>query len=293
MILNIIASWIISPLFGGLVGYLYYYYISKYILNAETYEKSFWKYSINSGITISFLTSTILTSNRDKLGISRNTCYMSLLIIGIITALVVHLFVNPYFRRRDKIVLENEDVEVNGDGSSNILKQIEEKYKYLMVISAVFVAFAHGSNDVANAVGPLSAIVEFAHSGTVTANSNIPVYIIFCGGIGIDIGLALLGYKVMETIGEKITKLTFTRGYAAQFGAALTVMLATALSLPISTTSVLVGSVAGTGMVKDKDGSGGVDRSILYKIVGGWVLTIIVGFSVSLVLYVILKEILV
>jgi len=160
-----------------------------------------------------------------------------------------------------------------------------------MILAGVFVAFAHGANDVSNAVGPLSAVIDYAEYGIVTEGASINLFIICACAIGIVTGLAVLGYKVMETIGEKITKITFIRGYAAQLGAAVTILFATAFAIPVSTTSVLVGSVAGTGFFGTGigDPSAKVDMKVILKIFAGWVLTLLVGYCLTVVIYCILR----
>eukprot|EP01130_Rhizamoeba_saxonica_P005937 TRINITY_DN2355_c0_g1_i1.p2 TRINITY_DN2355_c0_g1~~TRINITY_DN2355_c0_g1_i1.p2 ORF type:complete len:370 (-),score=70.44 TRINITY_DN2355_c0_g1_i1:2472-3581(-) len=285
-ILNIGLSWIISPVLGGVISFVLYLYISKIILSGYTLERSCILYPINSGLTFSALISSILLGNRSALGIPIYAIIIAIAGFGLLAGVVSYIFMSKY-------LLPTLEVDVEDAEGIDNTRIIEEKYKYLMIISSIFVAFAHGSNDVANAIGPLSVIIEYATTGTVSDTTSMPWYVIAGGGIGIVIGLAILGYRVMETIGEKITKLTYTRGYAAQFGAALTVLFATSLGLPISTTSVLVGSVAGTGLVKDTHSEesvgGGVQVKMLLKIVGGWIMTVVIGYSLTVVIYFSLK----
>ena len=144
-----------------------------------------------------------------------------------------------------------------------------------MVFTACAMAFAHGSNDVANAVGPLAAIVNVVQSGgEIAAKSVMPWWILLVGGIGIISGLAMLGYKVIETIGRNITELTPSRGFAAELAAATTVVLASGTGLPISTTHTLVGAVLGVGLAR---GLSAIDLSVVGRIILSWIVTLPVG----------------
>jgi PiT family inorganic phosphate transporter len=155
-------------------------------------------------------------------------------------------------------------------------QQVEKLFVYLQILSACFVAFAHGSNDVANSIGPMSAVISVALAGgeSIAAKAPVPLWVLALGGVGIVIGLATWGWRVMETIGRKITHLTPTRGFCAEFGAATTIVLATKLGLPISTTHTLVGAVLGVGLAR---GIGAVNFNIVRDIVLSWVITIPAG----------------
>ena len=144
-------------------------------------------------------------------------------------------------------------------------------------------AFAHGSNDVANAVGPLAAIVSVVSSGgDIAAKSVMPSWILLLGGAGIVFGLATYGYKVMGTIGRKITELTPSRGFAAELGAAATVVLASGTGVPISTTHTLVGAVLGVGMAR---GIGAINLKMVGSIFLSWVVTLPAGAALSILFF--------
>jgi PiT family inorganic phosphate transporter len=166
------------------------------------------------------------------------------------------------------------------------LYQIEKKFGYLQILSACFVAFAHGSNDVANAVGPISA--AFSAAG-ITSGGVIPAWVLAIGGIGIVIGLATWGWRVIETIGKNITELTPTRGFSAEFATALVVFAHSSISLPISTTHTLVGAVVGVGLA---GGLAAVDLNVIRKIVTSWVITVPVAALTSMIIFIILIEVL-
>ncbi len=148
---------------------------------------------------------------------------------------------------------------------------VEKLFVYLQIISACFIAFAHGANDVANAIGPVAAVLNILENGRLTDNAIIPTWLLLLGGVGIVLGLATWGWRVIETIGRKITELTPTRGFAAEFGAATTILIASKLGLPISTTHCLVGAVFGVGMAH---GIRALNLSMIREIIISWIVTI-------------------
>lgn len=162
---------------------------------------------------------------------------------------------------------------------------LERKFVYMQILSACFVAFAHGSNDVANAVGPISAAMAAAD---IIPYGTIPIWVLAVGGLGIILGLATWGWKVIETIGKGITELTPTRGFSAEFATALVVFGHSYSSLPISTTHTLVGAVVGVGLA---GGLAAVDLSVIRKIIISWVITVPVAALTSGILFAVLLEV--
>ena len=159
----------------------------------------------------------------------------------------------------------------------------------MMVFTASAMAFAHGSNDVANGIGPLAAVVSLVQTGgEVTQKAGIPLWILALGGVGIVVGLATLGYRVMRTIGTRITQLTPSRGYCATLAAATTVVLASKTGLPVSTTHIAVGAVMGVGMTR---GLGALDLRVIRDIVVSWVITIPAGAILAMFFFFTLKGI--
>ena len=166
---------------------------------------------------------------------------------------------------------------------------IERVFAVLMVFTACAMAFAHGSNDVANAVGPLAAIANVVQSGgEIAVKSTMPWWILLLGGAGIVIGLATLGYRVIETVGRNITELTPSRGFAAELAAATTVVLASGTGLPISTTHTLVGAVLGVGLAR---GISAIDLRVVGRIIMSWVVTLPVGAGLSILFFFTIKGI--
>lgn len=159
----------------------------------------------------------------------------------------------------------------------------ERVFVVLQIMTACAVAFAHGSNDVANAIGPLAAIVSAVNEGIdVAGKSPVQPWMLAVGGIGIAVGLATWGYRVMETVGKKITELTPSRGFAAELAAATTIVLASRLGIPVSTTHTLVGAVLGVGLAR---GIGAVDMRVVGHIVVSWVATLPVAAGLSIFFY--------
>ncbi len=163
---------------------------------------------------------------------------------------------------------------------------VERIFIYLQILSACFVAFAHGANDVANAIGPLAAVLATAKDGVIAAQATVDVRILMLGGVGIVIGLATWGWRVIETIGKRITELTPTRGFAAEFGAATTIVIASKMSLPISTTHTLVGAVLGVGMAR---GISALNLNTIRDIAISWIVTLPAGAGLAILFFYTLK----
>ena len=165
---------------------------------------------------------------------------------------------------------------------------VEKIFTYLQIMSACFIAFAHGANDVANAIGPLAAIVSIVNGGAnaLVGQTPVPVWILGLGGVGIVIGLSTWGWRVIETIGKKITELTPTRGFSADFAAATTIVLASRLRIPISTTHTLVGGVLGVGVAR---GIESLNLRVIRDIFTSWIVTLPAGAGMSIVFFLIIR----
>jgi inorganic phosphate transporter, PiT family len=167
---------------------------------------------------------------------------------------------------------------------------VEKVFGVLMLVTACAMAFAHGSNDVANAVGPLAAVVGVVQSGgVVDIRSPMPIWILFLGGVGIVVGLVTYGHKVIATVGTGITQLTPSRGFAATLAAAMTVVLASGTGLPISTTHTLVGGVLGVGMAR---GIAAINMGVVRTIFMSWIITLPAGAILAIVFFFVLRGLL-
>ncbi len=161
-------------------------------------------------------------------------------------------------------------------------RSVEKMFVYLQILSACFVAFAHGANDVANAIGPVAAVLDVIKNGVISNVTTIPSWLLAFGGLGIVVGLATWGWRVIETIGKKITELTPTRGFCAEFGAATTILIASKLGLPISTTHCLVGAVLGVGFAR---GMRALNLNMLRDIALSWIITVPASAAMSVLLF--------
>ena len=262
---NIVASWLVSPLIGGIIALLLMISIRKLILNAEKpFEKAkLWGpvYVFLVGWIVGLVT-LFKGLKHLKLELTGMQSLVAATVIGIVLAVIGKLLIN-----RVKVD-EEADKEYH-------YASVEKVFVPLMMFTAAAMAFAHGSNDVANAIGPLAAVVSIVQSGgEVAQKAGLPLWILVLGGVGIVIGLATLGYRVMETIGTKITELTPTRGYCATLAAAITVVLASKTGLPVSTTQIAVGAVMGVGLAR---GVGAIDLRVVGGIILSWFVTLPAG----------------
>jgi PiT family inorganic phosphate transporter len=166
---------------------------------------------------------------------------------------------------------------------------VEKVFTPMMLFTACAMAFAHGSNDVANGIGPLAAVISIVGSGgEVAQKSELPLWILLLGGGGIVLGLITLGYRVMLTVGKKITELTPSRGFCAELAAATTVVLASRTGLPVSTTHILVGAILGVGLAR---GVGALDLRVVLNIIISWLITLPAGAIMAMLFFFTLKGI--
>jgi inorganic phosphate transporter, PiT family len=169
-----------------------------------------------------------------------------------------------------------------GNTDSHVYHNVERIFIYLQIISAGFVALAHGSNDVANAIGPLSVVIETAKDMKIPETTSVPLWVLGIGGVGIIVGLATWGWRVMLTVGKRITELTPSRGFCAEFAAAVTILIASVYKLPISTTHTLVGAVLGVGLAR---GIGALNLNTVRDIIVSWIITIPAGAGLAILFF--------
>ena len=276
----IVASWVISPLLSGIVAFGLFVSVQRLIidtdepfLNAKRFVPL---YMFATGFMVSIMT---LTKGLKHIGLDLSGTEGFFLSLGI-GALVMLLGIA--LLRRIKI-----DVEADKDFH---YASVEKVFAVLMIFTACSMAFAHGSNDVANAVGPLAAIVGVIQSGgeMVGAKAALPAWVLLLGAVGIVIGLATYGYKVIATIGKEITELTPSRGFAAELATATTVVGASAIGLPVSTTHTLVGAVLGVGLAR---GIGALNLGVVGKIFMSWLITLPAGAALAILFFYILRGI--
>ena len=276
---SIVSSWVVSPLMAGTISFLIFRSVQNLILNTEHPFDNAKKYVPFYMFLVGFVISMVtLLKGLKHVGLSLN--FEQSLTYSILIGVGIALLGTFFLRKIENTSQVRGDVTFDG---------VEKVFAILMVFTACAMAFAHGSNDVANAVGPLAAIANVVQSGgQIAAQSTMPTWILLLGGVGIILGLAMLGYKVIETVGRNITELTPSRGFAAELAAATTVVLASGTGLPISTTHTLVGAVLGVGLAR---GLSAIDLSVVGRIVISWVITLPVGAGLSVLFFFTLKGI--
>jgi PiT family inorganic phosphate transporter len=278
-IIKVVVSWIISPAMGGIIAYLLVISTRKLILDTDTPLKNAKKYAPAYVFLVAFIISLVTMFKglkQLKLDLSIGGSLGVSVCFGIIISVVGWLLI-----RR---------IEADTDAEQTFqFASVEMVFTPMMLFTACSMAFAHGSNDVANGIGPLAAVVSIVNSGgEVLQNSTLPLWVLLLGGCGIILGLVTLGYRVMLTVGKKITELTPSRAFCAQLAAASTVVIASRTGMPVSTTHILVGAVLGVGLAR---GLGAVDLRVVLNIVISWVVTLPAGAILAMFFYFTLKGI--
>lgn len=279
MLGRIVASWFVSPFLGALIAFFSFFFIRRRILRSDdpvsrTLQVAPWMVlTVVAIIVLSFIYKALSAVIADPpaplaLGLALGT--------GMVAALLFRWLLRRFPPPRD----------------GNPYRYVERVFAGLQIVTACYVAFAHGANDVANAVGPVAAVVNLAAGGFAVIGAQVPVpfWVLVVGGLGIVLGLATLGYRVIATVGRQITEMTPTRGFSAEFGAATTVLVASLLGLPVSTTHTLVGAVVGVGLAQ---GLAALNLRVLRNIVNSWVATVPAAAILSAVLFTVLRLILV
>ena len=270
---SIATSWIISPLLAGGLAYLLFRSVQKLILNTnkpmENAKRYVPIYIFLTGTMISLVT-MFKGLKHIGLDLSKNECYSISLFVGIFCAIIGDILIRNIKFKKEK-------------NMGNLFLNVENVFGVLMIFSACAMAFAHGSNDVANAVGPVAAIVSIVSSGgEIAQKSLMPIWILLLGSVGIVTGLLMYGYKVIATVGSRITQLTPSRGFCCNLAAAITVVLASGTGIPISTTHTLVGAVLGVGFAR---GISALNLRIVGSIFLSWIITLPAGGIMAIVFF--------
>ncbi|MEM9193554.1 MAG: inorganic phosphate transporter [Myxococcota bacterium] len=269
---KIAASWVVSPVMGGFIGFVLFLTLKRYVLATDApLARMRVMGPLMTFPIFAILAMALMFKGLKPLKL--DLPFGTALIVALAIGAGVAVLSVPIFRRltREAGTLETEES----------LKQTERVFTVLQIMTACLVAFAHGSNDVANAVGPLAAVFSAVKDG-IQAEVEVPIHILLIGGIGIVVGLSTYGYKVMGTVGEEITELTPSRGFTAEFAAATTIVLASKLGLPVSTTHTLVGSVVGVGFARS---IGAINAQVVKGIVASWFITVPFAAILSAVLF--------
>lgn len=274
----IVMSWVVSPALSGIISYWLFVSVQRLILDTDdplaNAKRLVPFYIFLVGFIISLVT-IFKGLKHVGLHLSAQESYMIAVAAGIVVMVGGKYFIS---KLRFDPAADREFHFAN----------VEKVFSVLMVVTACAMAFAHGSNDVANAVGPLAAVVGIAESGEVAQKSIMPTWILLLGGVGIVLGLVTYGHRVIATIGSGITELTPSRGFAATLGAATTVVIASGTGLPISTTHTLVGAVLGVGLAR---GIASLDLGVVRTIFLSWIVTLPAGAILAIVFFFMLKGI--
>ncbi len=276
-IAQIAASWVISPAVGGLIAFLLMISIHRLILEKDKPFEAGKRWGPMYIFLVGFII-TLVTSFKGLKHLNLDlTIGMSVLlsiVVGILTAAV------------GWYLMSKVEIDPVADKEFHFAS-LERVFAPAMIFTACAMAFAHGSNDVANGIGPMAAVVSIVkNSGDIAQNSELPLWILIVGGVGIIVGLATLGYQVMKTIGKDITALTPTRGFCATLAAASTVVVASRTGLPVSTTHIAVGAVIGVGLAR---GLGAIDLRVVGTIIVSWLVTLPVGATLAAFFFFTLK----
>ncbi|MEZ5551071.1 MAG: anion permease [Pseudomonadales bacterium] len=277
---SIAASWVVSPVLAGAASFVIIMTVQKLIFDQLDPEKAARRY-VPYYIFLTALVIGLVTFTKGLshvgLDISRSEALLySLCFATLVTALGVLMI------RR---IPPASPTEVEAFHFTNV----EKVFGILMIVTSCAMAFAHGSNDVANAIGPVAAVVSILQTGLVSQSSPVPLYVLLLGAVGIVVGLATFGYRVIATVGSNITELTPSRGFAATLAAASTVVLASGTGLPISTTHTLVGAVLGVGLAR---GIGALNLGVIRTILMSWIITLPAGAALAVFFYYLLRIIL-
>jgi PiT family inorganic phosphate transporter len=276
---TIAMSWVVSPLLAGFIALRIYRSVQRLILSqsdplacAKRYVPV---YIFFAAFTITLV--TILKGLKHVgLDLSLAASYLLAVVIAVVIALI------------GKFAIQRIQPDPKMDKKHHFYT-VERVFAVLMVITACSMAFAHGSNDVANAIGPLAAVISVAQSGIVGSKAALPVWVLLLGGAGIVIGLATFGVHVIATVGRRITQLTPSRGFAAELAAATTIVIASGTGIPISTTHTLVGAVLGVGLAR---GIAAIDLRVVGRIFMSWVVTIPAGAFLAIIFFFLLRSVL-
>ena len=276
---GIAMSWLISPMVAGALAYLLFRTVQYLILDTGNplRQAKRWVpvYMFFAAFNITLIT-MLKGLKHVGLDIGPAMTYAGAVVIGLLVALGGWL------------VIRRIRPDAQADRDSNYAT-VERVFGLLMIVTACSMAFAHGSNDVANAIGPVAAVIAVASSGEVTSSAGIPTWVLLLGGAGIVLGLATYGRKVMQTVGENITALTPSRGFAAEMSAAATTVIASGTGMPISATHTLVGAVLGVGFAR---GIAAINLGVVRNIFVSWIITLPIGATLSIIIFFIFRAIL-
>jgi PiT family inorganic phosphate transporter len=277
---QIVVSWVTSPLLGGVLAFAIFRLLRVTILGRDDPAEAGRRWGPYYFFYVFFVMGLVtLFKGLKHIGLDLSLAES----LGASALLGVFGFI------LGRILLVRVKLDQIGSRRLSHFEGMERIFVVLQILTACAVAFAHGSNDVANSIGPLAAIASVARGGDVLAKAPVEPWMLAIGGFGIVVGLATWGYRVMETVGKKITELTPSRGFAAELAAATTIVVASRLGIPVSTTHILVGAVFGVGLAR---GIGALDMRVVGSILISWVATLPIAAALSITFFYFFKWVL-
>lgn len=275
----IVASWVVSPLLAGVISFILFRSVQKLVLNTPDPFDNAKRYVPYYMFLVGFIIALVtFLKGLKHVGLENNV--WENISYSAVTGLIIMLIGKFYISR-----IKHDPASDRGFHYANV----ERVFGVLMIVTACAMAFAHGSNDVANAIGPVAAVVSIVRSGgEVAAQTTLPLWVLLLGGAGIVLGLVMYGKKVIATVGSQITELTPSSGFAATLAAASTVVVASGTGLPISTTHTLVGAVLGVGLAR---GMEALNLTVIRNIFMSWIITLPAGALLSILFFFTLKGI--
>ncbi len=289
---KIVLSWIVSPVLGGLIAATFLYIIKKSILFKDDKLEASKKFVPLLVSVMAWAFGTYLVMKGLKkvwpdivdiftfLPDTKKPTFLVASIIGLAVAGIVFLIVKPIIAK---------SVEKLG----NSRESVNSLFAIPLIFAAALLSFSHGANDVANAVGPLAGIYDTIVTGDISTKAPIPLWVMAVGGFGISVGLLLFGPRLIQTVGSEITEIDAVRAYSIAMAAAITVIIASQLGLPVSSTHIAVGGVFGVGFLREflANNEKYVERGFVSKIIAAWVITVPVAGVLAGIIFYILKAI--
>lgn len=277
---GIIISWVLTPIFAIGVAYMVFATISRLVLSVdEPLKQARWLIPVCMMLLVVIFSGVTIFQGIDAIGIHVELWkkYMMVILAAVIALIAGWVYTRGKLKKISKS---------DRDGQ---LHAVEAKFGILSIMTAASMAYAHGSNDVANAIGPVAAVVQVLSTQSIEQGATVPTWVVGLGASGIVLGLVMYGYKIMETVGSGITQLTPSRGFAAQFSTSGIIVIASGLGYPVSTTQTMVGAILGVGLAR---GMAALNIKIVKNIFVSWVVTLPMGVFFASIYYVILSNLL-
>ncbi|MEZ9821711.1 inorganic phosphate transporter [Shewanella sp. 10N.286.45.A1] len=276
---GIVGSWVVTPAISGFIAFMIFQSVQKLIFNTDNPLENAKRY-VPFYMALAGFVMSLVTITKGLKHVGLHFSNLEAYALAVVIAGLVGV--------GGMIAIKRLKMDSKADRQTQF-GNVEKVFAILMVVTACCMAFAHGSNDVANAIGPLAAVVSVVNSGgEISSKAPLVWWILPLGAVGIVLGLAIFGKRVMQTIGKNITHLTPSRGFAAELAAASTVVIASGTGLPISTTQTLVGAVLGVGMAR---GIAAINIGVVRNIVVSWVVTLPAGAALSIMFFFMIKGI--